>query len=220
MEVILSESLKECYPNIKIGILEVRDVVNKKFDFKLEEEKRKLEIFIRENYKDIENIDIIKDYNKFFKKYGKTYPIQFQIKSIVKGKSFPTRSTIVEAMFMAELKNMYLTAGHDLDSLKGILNTKLANGTEECVKINGERQKLELGDIITMDDEGIISSVLYGPDYRTQITNKTKNCLFFSYFLYGENNNNIKRHFKDIMENIRICSGEKVKFSEVKIYSF
>lgn len=71
-----------------------------------------------------------------------------------------------------------------------------------------------------MDDKGIISSVLYGPDYRTQIADKTRDRLFFSYFPFGEDNNNIKRHFHDIMENIKIFSGEEVKFSEIRIYCF
>lgn len=78
MKVKLSENLKESFPNIKIRILEVRNVINKKLDFKLEEGKRELEAFIREKYKDVENIDIIRSYNNFFKKYRKL--IQFNFK--------------------------------------------------------------------------------------------------------------------------------------------
>ena len=218
MEVELSENLREAFPDIKVAVLEAWNVVNKSFDLGLEGEKRRLEAYIRENYKNLGNFEVVKSYNRFFKRWGKTYPVQFQVKSIVKGRKIPARSTLVEAMFMAELKNLYLTAGHDLDALKGEkLNTRLAEGTEEYVKLNGERQRLEAGDIITMDGEGIISSVLYGPDLRTRITDRTRSCLFFTYFPYGEEDGNIKRHFQNIAENIKIFSAE-ARFSEAKIF--
>ncbi len=218
MEVILSEELKNEYPNIKIGILEVRGVTSKRCDPRLEREKRLLEAYIRKNYTNPEEIDVIKSYNRFFKKYGKVYPIQFQIQSILKGKLIPTRSTVVEAMFMAELKNMYLTAGHDLDSLNGPLETRLADGSESYVKINGKEQRLKPGDIYTRDRVGIISSVLYGPDYRTRIRDDTKNCLFFSYLPYGEEDVNIKRHLRNILDNLRIFMDEEPEVVEIRIY--
>ena len=218
MKTELSETLKSVYPEIKVAILEVKNVTNKKFDQKLEEKKKELENFIRKHYKDAKNLDVIKSYNNFFKKYGKKYPIQFQIESIVKGKTLPSVSTVVEAMFIAELKNMFLTAGHDLDLIKGSLETKLSDGTESYIKINKSEQKLKAGDIITEDSVGIISSVLYGPDYRTRITMNTKNCMFFSYFPFGEDDENIRMHFNDIIENLRLFSENDIGVSNVEIF--
>lgn len=218
MEVKLSENMREEYSDIKIGILEVRSVINKRGDPRLEEEKRRLEAFIRKNYSDVKNLEVIKSYNRFFKKYGKTYPILYQIQSILNGRRLPSISAVVEAMFMAELKNMFLTAGHDLDSLKGSLETKLTKGTEKYVKINGKEQRLKAGDIVTTDAVGIISSVIYGPDHRTRVTENTRNHLFFSYFPYGEDDINIKRHFRNILENIRIFSDKELESEEIKIF--
>jgi DNA/RNA-binding domain of Phe-tRNA-synthetase-like protein len=218
VEVKLSENLKEKFPDIKIGILEVRNIVNRKFDSKLEEEKRKVEKFIRENYTDIENIETIQKYDKFFKKFEKTYPIRFQIKSVLNGRNIPSVSTIVETMFMAELKNMFLTAGHDLDKIKGNIETKLSKGGETYTKINQKEQELKSDDLISLDEESVISSVLYGPDSRTKITENTKNCLFFSYFPYGESDEDIKKHFNDILDNIKIFS-DQIESSEIMIYS-
>jgi len=218
MEVKLSEELRESFPDIKVAILEAENVVNKSFDQRLEMEKRRLESYLRNNYRDVKSLEVIKKYNRFFGKYGKAYPIQYQIKSIVDGRKIPSRSTVVEAMFMAELKNMFLTAGHDLEAIRGGLETKLTDGTETYVKINNTEQRLKPGDIVTVDSEGIISSVLYGPDYRTRITDETRNCLFFSYFPYGEDDVNIKRHFHNIIENIKMFSDEEPKFSSIRIF--
>ena len=77
--------------------------------------------------------------------------------------------------------------------------------------------KLKAEDIVTKDENGIISSVLYGPDRRTRITEKTRNYLFFAYFPYGEEDSKIKNHFEDILKYIKIFDNE-LERSEIEIY--
>ena len=77
MKVKLSEGLREAFPYIKIAILEAGNVVNKSFDCRLKEEKRRLERYRSMNYRDVENLDVIKRYNSFFRRHGKVYPIQY-----------------------------------------------------------------------------------------------------------------------------------------------
>jgi hypothetical protein len=49
----------------------------------------------------------IKTYHDYYKRFKKTYHILLQLESIVfKNKSIPKVSSLVEAMFMAELKNL------------------------------------------------------------------------------------------------------------------
>lgn len=218
MEVNISNDLSKYFPNLKVATMELRNLENKKLDESLEKEKRAIESEIRDNAKDYLESETIKKYNQFFKKFEKKYPIEYQIKSIASGKSFPSQYTVVEAMFMAELKNMYLTAGHDLDLIKGGLNTKITNGSEEYVNISGKEMKLKLEDITTEDEFGIISSVLFGPDKRTMITEKTKNYLFFAYYPYGEDNTKIRNHFEDIVAYIKIFDNGFEK-SNIGIYS-
>jgi hypothetical protein len=57
-------------------------------------------------------------YADYYRAYGKTYHVSAQWESVaVKGKAIPRRAALVEAMYMAELKNLILTAGHDLASI-------------------------------------------------------------------------------------------------------
>lgn len=192
MKVTVSEGLSKYFPDLKVSTMEVRNLENKKLDEELEKEKRNIEAEIRASPKEYLESETVKKYNLFFKKFGKKYPIEYQIKSIAEGKSFPSQYTVVESMFMAELKNMYLTAGHDLDRVSGGLNTMITKGEEEYTNISGKEMKLKAEDIITKDKNGVISSVLYGPDRRTRITEKTGNYLFFAYFPYGEEDSKIK----------------------------
>jgi DNA/RNA-binding domain of Phe-tRNA-synthetase-like protein len=217
MKVDVSNNLADYFPDLKVSTMEVRNLENKKVDESLEKEKRKIEADIRNNAKDYLESETIKKYSLFFKKFEKKYPIEYQIKSIASGKSFPSQYTVVEAMFMAELKNMYLTAGHDLDLIKGSLSTKITKGNEEYVNISGKEMKLKPEDIVSEDGFDIISSVLFGLDRRTMITEKTKNFLFFAYYPYGEENTKIRNHFEDIIKYIDIFD-KGFDRSDVEIY--
>lgn len=218
MEVNISNDLSKYFPDLKIATMEVRNLENKKLDESLEKEKRAIESDIRNNAKAYLESETIKKYNQFFKKFGKKYPIEYQIKSIASGKSFPSQYTVVEAMFMAELKNMYLTAGHDLDLIKGSLNTNITKGSEEYMNISGNEMKLKPEDITTEDELGIISSVLFGPDRRTMITEKTRNYLFFAYYPHGEDKTKIKNHFEDIVTYIKIFDN-RFESPDIRVYS-
>jgi hypothetical protein len=90
-------------------------------------------------------------------------------------------AALLEAMFMAELDDLLLTADHDLDALRLPLTLDVAQGTETYTLLRGDEQTLKAGDMFIRDAEGVIFSVLYGPDRRTPITPETKNVVFTVY---------------------------------------
>jgi len=61
---------------------------------------------------------------------GYTYHVLPQIEAVINSKTIPSGSPLVEAMFMTELTNMLLTAGHDLDKIEVPLSLKVSNGGE------------------------------------------------------------------------------------------
>ena len=61
---------------------------------------------------------------------------------------------------MAELQNMVLTAGHDLDAVAPPVRVDATVGGERYVQLNGSEAGLEPGDMMMADATGIISSVL------------------------------------------------------------
>ena len=125
-------------------------------------------------------------YNNHYKRFKKSYHVQPQLESIAwKGKSIPTVSALVEAMFMAEMKNLLLTAGHDLDIVQLPLTLDVSKGTESYTLMRGEEQILKPGDMMISDQLGIISDVIYGPDRRTQITADTRHAVFTTYCRQG-----------------------------------
>ena len=123
---------------------------------------------------------MVQRYAEYFRRWGKMYPIEFQIKSLKAGRGLPRVSVLVDGMFMAELKNRTLTSGHDLDAVEGELLFDVSDEGEEYMKLNGERQVLPRGDIVLRDDQGVLASVLYGPARRTSLNPSTVNALYFA----------------------------------------
>ena len=145
----------------------------------------------------------IQAYSAYYKRFKKTYHVLLQLESVAfKGKPIPTVAALVESMFMAELKNLLLAAGHDLEAVQMPVRIDVADGTERFVKINGQEQVLKPGDMYIADAAGIMSSVIYGPDQRTRITQDTRQALFTTYAPAGIERQAVRQHLQDIQANV------------------
>ena len=107
------------YPEAYAGVLVMRSVSNPAHDPALESRKAALQEQLRAQFSGqdraaIASHPVLRAYAEYYRQFKKTYHIQLQLESIVlKGKSIPRVAALVEAMFMAEMKDMLLTAGHD-----------------------------------------------------------------------------------------------------------
>lgn len=209
-----SERWRTTYPGAAIGILVMRNVTNPERHNALDKRKEELENQLRSRFADrdrafIKALPIIQAYNAYCKLYRKTYHVQLQLESVVfKGKSIPRVSALIETMFMAELKNLLLTAGHDWGALARPVTIDVAEGNERYVRLNGQEQQLKPGDMMIADGQGIISSVLYGPDLRTRITSETREALFTVYAPPGIGEQAVHEHLHDIRANVLLVAPE------------
>ncbi len=183
----VSEAWKIAYPEASVGVLAIRNVVNPEHHPALESRKAELENDLRARFSAhdraaLKALPTIQAYNAYYKRFKKTYHVLHQIESVaLKGQSIPRVATLVEAMFMAELENLLLTAGHDLEAVQMPVRLDVSNGSERYVRLNGQEQVMKAGDMMIADAQGIISSIIYGPDRRTQITSDTRQVLFTVY---------------------------------------
>jgi DNA/RNA-binding domain of Phe-tRNA-synthetase-like protein len=145
-------------------------------------------------------------YVAYYKKYGYTYHVLLQLESVLKGKEIPDAPPPVRAMFMAELKNQLLTAGHDLDKIAAPLTLGISDGTESFTSIGGSPVASVAGDILIADGEGVISSILRGPDRRTAITAETKRAVYTVYAPPGVGEAPVRGHLDDIEAYVRLFS--------------
>jgi DNA/RNA-binding domain of Phe-tRNA-synthetase-like protein len=211
MEFNVRPEVKIFYPTATFGSITINKQQNMKKHPDIEQTKRLLEKKIRETYPAPKEDPIVQSYSGYFDKWGKTYPIEFQINSIKKGRTFPQVSTHVDCMFMAELENRILTSGHDKDAIQGRLVYDLADEGEEYVKINGKKQVLHKNDIILKDDDGVLASVLFGPAARTSINMETVAPLYFAWCPVGIDQETVDGHLSTITKFLKIVYGEKIE---------
>ena len=208
----VSETWKAAYPEAHAGILVMDQVTNPPHHPDLENQKATQEDQLRAAFTDkdksaIAALPAIQAYNAYYKRFKKSYHVQLQLESIVfKGKSIPSVAALVEAMFMAEVKNMLLTAGHDLASLRLPVTLEVSKGDEQYTLLRGQEQVLKAGDMHIADQAGIISSIIYGPDQRTQITATTQSVLFAVYAPPGIDEQAVYQHLNDIQANVRLVA--------------
>jgi DNA/RNA-binding domain of Phe-tRNA-synthetase-like protein len=174
------------YPGTKMGILLMHNV-NPKAAADHATDTASFYQAIQKRYDGVERATLktmppIEAYVAYYRQFKQNYHLLPQLESIVSGK-MPrnARSPLLQAMFFTEIETMLLTAGHDLAQLKGQLTLQLASGKEKYQAISGKEVDAVKDDIILCDEQGVISSILRGPDHRSRITNLTQSALFTVY---------------------------------------
>lgn len=210
------------YPGASVGILIMLNVTNERSSEELNRHKREIEAELRIRYKEfsrkkIKSIHPIDVYDTYYKKFGNNYHVLHQLESVAGGKPIPTVSSLVEAMFMAELKNMLLTAGHDLEKIQLPLEGKISTGIEEYTGISGKDILAVKDDMLITDAAGVISSIIKGPDSRTKINPGTNRALFVVYVPSGINEKLVYDHLEDIENYVRISSDQAITDTK-KVY--
>lgn len=208
--ISVSDAWKTAYPGAVVGVMALRNLSNPKSSDRLEEAKRDLESRLRLRYSqrsEIEADPVVAAYQAYYAQFRKTYHVLLQLESVaLKGKPIPSVAPPVESMFLAELKNGVLTAGHDLDVAVTPLVLDISGGDEEYELLNSRQQVLKPGDMIMRDAHGVIASVIYGPDRRTRITPKTRNAFFVVYAPPGVRPEQVESHLGDIRDNVLLFS--------------
>jgi DNA/RNA-binding domain of Phe-tRNA-synthetase-like protein len=219
----VTSAWKSAYPEAHAGVLVMRAVSNPAHDPALESRKAALEEGLRSQFSGqdrstIASHPILRAYGDYYRQFKKTYHIQLQLESIVlKGKLIPSVAALVEAMFMAEMKVLVLTAGHDFDSLHLPLTLDVATGRERYTLLRGEEQVLKAGDMMISDQIGVISSIVYGPDQRTQIIPDTHNVIFTVYAPPGIDEQNVAQHLQGIKDNVTLFAPQ-AQVELLKVY--
>jgi len=198
------------HPGAIIGLLELSGVENTRPSPKLDERKRETETHLRERYQgfsrpDFLSLPVMSAYRQYYKRFDKTFHVQLQVESIVlKGKSLPDVSPLVDANFIAEVETFVLTAGHDADKLDGSISIDVSREGDQITQMNGASKAIRAGDMIMRDASGISCSIIYGQDNRSPISSETTHVLYVVYAPPGVPPAMVEAHLSRIEENIRL----------------
>jgi DNA/RNA-binding domain of Phe-tRNA-synthetase-like protein len=208
LTVTISPDFHRVYPGAHVGVLLLENVVASAESAALEQAALSIEDQLRRRFVDktaLRAHPVLQAYKEYYKKFDKTYHVQSQLESVVfGGRSIPRPLPLVQAMFMAELDNMLLTAGHDLAALSSPLAISLGREDLSYILMNGSPQVLKNDDMCMSDQSGVISSVIYGPDQRTRLSPAASDAMFVVYAPDGIPEEAIHKHFSDIASYVRL----------------
>jgi DNA/RNA-binding domain of Phe-tRNA-synthetase-like protein len=212
LSISATDGWRIAHPGAVIGLLELSGIENAHLSAKLDERKRDTEARLRERCKgftrqDFLALPVMSDYERYYKRFNKTYHVQLQVESIVlKGKNLPDVSPLVDANFVAEVETLVLTAGHDADRLLGAISMDVSREGDHLIQMNGASKTIRPGDMIMRDAGGICCSIIYGQDNRSPISSGTSHVLYVSYAPAGVPSGTVDGHLRRIAENVRLFS--------------
>ncbi len=213
-----SQRWKKLCPGAVVGLLVMRGVKNPDHDEELDRLGEKTVSGLRERFSEggkqaLRAHPVMAAYEGYYKSFRKTYHVALQLESVIwKGRGIPSVSAIVKAMFMAELTNMLLTAGHDLGKLSLPLSLDVGSDAETYAALGGgELRTVKDGDMMIADASGIISSIIGGPDQRTSISAETKDLLFTVYAPPGIGRDLVRTHLEDLQGLVNVVAPEAAR---------
>jgi DNA/RNA-binding domain of Phe-tRNA-synthetase-like protein len=195
-----------------IGLLELSEVENTHPSPRLDERKREVEARLKERYKgftrqDFLSLPVMSNYERYYKRFNKTYHVQLQVESIVlKGKNLPDVCPLVDSNFIAEVETLVLTAGHDVAKLHEPILMDVSREGDHITQMNGTSKAIRAGDMIMRDAHGICCSIIYGQDNRSPISSVTSRVLYVAYAPAGVPSETVDAQLRRIEENIRLFS--------------
>jgi DNA/RNA-binding domain of Phe-tRNA-synthetase-like protein len=219
----ITPAWRDAYPGAAVGVLAMEGVSNPACHPELDALKMALERDLRARYGEMDRValralPVYAAYAGYYKRFKKSYHVQLQVESIAwKGRSIPSVAALVEAMFMAELRNGLLTAGHDLAVVEPPVRIDVALGGEVYRRLDGVEQGLQVGDMYIADARGVLSSILYGPDERTRIQSHTQRALFTVYAPAGIGPDVVYKHLEDLRDDVCIVQSE-ARVIEMEVY--
>lgn len=208
----ISQEWEQTYPGAALGILSMRKAHSEENSSLLDNKRAALEANLRERFQSMDRQQILENntlaaYAKYYKRFKKTYHLLLQLESIAKkNKTIPRINPLVQAVFMAEMNSFLLTAGHDFDKVLRPIDLEIADGSERYQSMRGEAVTCKSRDMILVDSQGVICSVIRGQDQRTTITQETDNVLYVVYVPPGIPAKSIEDHLTDLAENVTLVS--------------
>lgn len=212
LSISTTDEWRSAHPGAMIGILEISGAESVHASLRLDQQKREIEARLRERYQgfsrqDFLSLPVMSAYQKYYKRFSKTYHVLLQVESIVsKGKSLPDVSPLVDSNFTAEVDTLVLTAGHDVAKLRGPISMDVSREGDRITQMNGGTKAILAGDMIMKDTEDICCSIIYGQDNRSPISLETSHVLYVAYAPAGVPAETVDLQLTKIEENIRLFS--------------
>lgn len=181
----IDSKIFEDYPDLVVGVLELKDVNNQSMHTEVAELLKSAEQNLRErgieSVDDFPNIRAWQDAHRKFNNNPKRFApsVQAVAKRVIKGGSLPNINTLVDLYNYISLEYILPVGGEDVDACVGDVLLTKADGTEEFFEIGSDvSDPPESGEVIYKDNKGVVCRKFNWREAdRTKLTKETKNAI-------------------------------------------
>jgi DNA/RNA-binding domain of Phe-tRNA-synthetase-like protein len=210
--IVVDPAWRAAHPGASVGVLAIRGASNPASHDGLNALAAELEADVRARLGAAERQDLratqpLPAYAAYYKRWGQRYHVAMQLESVAqKGKPVPRVAALVEAMFIAELRNLLLTGGHDLDQI--VLPVRIDAGEGESYTTpSGSEMSVKSGDMFIADArDRVLSAIVTGPSDVARIGPETTGILVYVYAPPGVDAALVSSHLGEIQRNVRLIS--------------
>lgn len=210
--LVVDPAWRAAHPGAAVGVLAMRNVHNPASHDALNDLATALEDEVRARFGEMERSDLrntppLPAYAAYYKRWGQRYHVGMQFESVAqKGKPLPRVAALVEAMFIAELRNLLLTGGHDLDELELPLRIDAGDG-EAFLSPSSAEMTVKQDDMFIADaQDRVLSAIVTGPSNVARISPKTTAIIVYVYAPPGVDLARIEAHLDEIRRNVRLIA--------------
>ncbi len=125
----------------------------------------------------------VRAFEEFFRQHGHRCPLPIQLET-TRRNGLAKIDPFVDALLYCELTSGLLMGVQDQAPMQGNLVYDVAEEGESFAGMRGP-VRCSAGEIVLRDDLGIVASYFQGPDFRTRVTPKTTDLVFFAFAAPG-----------------------------------
>ncbi|MFF2450680.1 B3/4 domain-containing protein [Neobacillus sp. NPDC058068] len=217
MEIQLSSEIIEQIPNLKLGVIEYRNITVGDSPQML---KGRLQLFQESIYFDLENKPVtdlpgIAEWRGIFKRTGKDPnryrpSVEALYRRVQKQNYLPSVQSAIDINNFFSLQYQVPIGIYDLDLLQGLVEIRIGIKAEEYTGLNGRKNSLERL-IVSSDQIGPFGSPFVDSE-RTPVTFETKNALQIIYLRPSTDLENAKKLTESLMNMFTQILGGEASF--------
>jgi DNA/RNA-binding domain of Phe-tRNA-synthetase-like protein len=218
-----SQEVTERFPELAVCLGLIKGVTVERTNSQIEELKSKITNEVKRSHRieELRDNPIVRAYRNFYWKLDidptKTRPSgEALLRRILRGKTLPTISTVVDAYNLASLKTIIPLSGFDLKLLNPPLEVRFSKENEEFQGIGMATPiKLKNNMLVLADKTGILCVYPYKDADATKITLSTKKVVIIGYGAPGIAENKLKNAVETTIRFIKQVSGGKTEIIKI-----
>jgi DNA/RNA-binding domain of Phe-tRNA-synthetase-like protein len=178
VSLTITDAYHQRFPDLAFGIGTIQSCAyfEKSEAFKLFKRELLRKMRRRTNLTQIE--EQVNLYDRFFKEWGYPCPLPGHFKRTIE-MGFPIVNLYIDTHLIAEMVHGILMAIQDLERFHGQWKLDLAREGEIFQGVSGKTIRCKEEEIVLRDEEGMVSSLFQGPDFRTRVEPASKDIVVY-----------------------------------------